>query len=37
MCIGLSFRTTAISRDDAAVLGRDLVSRIQALAHDTKI
>jgi hypothetical protein len=37
MCIGLSFRTTAISRDDAAVLGRDLVSRIQALAHETKI
>jgi hypothetical protein len=36
MCIGLSFRTTAVSRDDAAAIGRSIVTRIKALAHDTK-
>ena len=35
MCIGLSFRTTAVSRDDAAAIGRNLVTRIQALAHES--
>jgi hypothetical protein len=34
MCIGLSYRTAAFSRDEAAALGRDLVARIQSLAHD---
>jgi hypothetical protein len=35
MCIGLSFRTTAIAREDANALGRDLVSRIRTLAHES--
>ncbi|HWD15680.1 MAG TPA: hypothetical protein VG865_03655, partial [Casimicrobiaceae bacterium] len=35
MCIGLSFRPTAISREDANALGRDLVSRIRTLAHES--
>jgi hypothetical protein len=35
MCIGLSFRTTAVSRDAADALGRALVSRITTLAHDS--
>jgi hypothetical protein len=34
MCIGLSYRTAAFSREDANALGRDLVTRIHALAHD---
>jgi hypothetical protein len=34
MCIGLSFRTTALSRDDAEAVGRGIVTRIHALAHE---
>ena len=34
MWIGLSFRPTAISREDAGALGRDLVNRIRQLPHE---
>ena len=35
MFIGLSFRSTAISREDASALGSDLVTRIRTLAHES--
>jgi hypothetical protein len=31
MCIGLSYRTTSVTREEAARIGNDLVTRISAL------
>jgi hypothetical protein len=31
MCMGISYRTTAVTPEQAAALGNDLVSRIDAL------
>jgi hypothetical protein len=31
MCIGISYRTTAVTPDEAAALADDLVTRIDAL------
>jgi len=35
MCIGLSFRPTVISRENANALGLDLVTRIKTLPHES--